>query len=254
VIEPMTEAQKLGAVFYDPLSIPSPGEVFAALNKECHPNWLTFGIPVAAPVTTDRNQLALAVGVLVANGYIAVEAQDGQQVKNIGRDILSVAKSLGISKNLMSRGNSLIEFAKNNAWDSLADELEATENEVKRTMVEQKDRSLVSLISAAAWLRGVDVATKIILSDDSLRGIALIRQPELARHLASELEALPERVKKRPLVVQVRQCLDYVAVQLESMGSTPDEERPVLKNIHDKCTQLVSAIFSRSGMATLSSP
>ena len=87
----MTESQKKGALFSDDLSIPSAGEVFAALNAPCHPNWVTLLTPATAPVTTDRAQLALAVGVLAANGYIAVEAQDGQQVKNIGREMMSLA-------------------------------------------------------------------------------------------------------------------------------------------------------------------
>ena len=82
----MTEPQKKAAVFLDVLSVPSPGEVFAAINKACRPNWATLVTPATAPVTTERPQLALAVGVLTANGYVAVEAQDGQQVKNVGRE------------------------------------------------------------------------------------------------------------------------------------------------------------------------
>ena len=63
-----------------------------------------------------------------------------------------------------------MEFAANDAWDSLADELEATENEVKASMVEQKDHVLVTLTSAAAWLRGLDVATQVVLSSETLQG------------------------------------------------------------------------------------
>jgi len=72
----ITEQQRGEAVFLDALSIPCPGEVFVALNKACRPNWATLVTPATAPVTTDRSQLALVVGVLAANGYIAVEAQD----------------------------------------------------------------------------------------------------------------------------------------------------------------------------------
>ena len=184
-IPPMTEAQRGEAVFLDAMSIPCPGEVFVALNKVCRPNWATLVTPATAPVTTDRAQLALAVGVLAANGYIAVEAQDGQQVRNVGREIMSVAKALGVSQSLLGRGNSLMEFAENNAWEALADELEATENEVKATMVEQKDRDLVCMTSAAAWLRGFEIASGVVLATESLQGIEVIRQPELASKLAA---------------------------------------------------------------------
>ena len=38
--------------------------------------------------------MALNLGGLIADGYIAVEAEDAQQVKNIGADIMALAKPL----------------------------------------------------------------------------------------------------------------------------------------------------------------
>ena len=245
-ISAMTASQKQEAVFLDKLSIPCPGEVFAAMNKACRPNWVTFVTPATAPVTTDRAQLAMIVGVLASNGYIAVEAQDGQQVKNVGREMMAMAKALGVSENLMGRGTCLMEFAENNAWDSLADELEATENEIKTTMVEQKDHNLVTLTSAAAWLRGLDVATTVVLATNTLQGIAVLRQSELARHLASQIGSLPERMKNGTLASQLKKTLDDVAGLLENMGSAPETERMALQKIHEKTAMLVQLIFISS--------
>ena len=36
-----------------------------------------------------------------------------------------------MSENVLSRGNSINEFAENSEWDALQEELEATQNEVK---------------------------------------------------------------------------------------------------------------------------
>jgi len=246
VIAPMTESQKQAAVFLDALSIPSPGEVFAALNKSSHPNWAALITPAEAPLTTDRSQLALAVGVMAANGYIAVEAQDGQQVKNIGREMMTSAKALGVSQNLMGRGDSLMEFAANDAWDSLADELEATENEVKASMVEQKDHVLVTLTSAAAWLRGLDVATQVVLSSETLQGASLIRQQELARRLSIQLDTLPERMKHDGLVSRVKATLDNVTQLLGSHPDSIEAERRMIQQIHDSTSGLVKEILSSS--------
>ncbi len=108
--------------------------MFAALNKQCKPNW---GAQARGPINTaysDRAQAALNLGGLIADGYIAVEAQDGQQVKNLGRDILALAKNLGISKEILARGNSIQQFADDNDWPALREELESTQNEVKQEM------------------------------------------------------------------------------------------------------------------------
>jgi len=98
----------------DSISIPTPGELFAALEKSGKTNWAgQYRGPI--PVTyRDRAQIALNLGGLIADGFIAVEAKDGQQVKNIGADIVKLAKALGVSEKLLGRGNSINEFAENN--------------------------------------------------------------------------------------------------------------------------------------------
>jgi len=253
-ISPLTEQQRGEAVFLDAISIPCPGEVFVALNKVCRPNWATLVTPATAPVTTDRAQLALAVGVLAANGYIAVEAQDGQQVRNVGREIMTLAKALGVSQSLLGRGNSLMEFAENNAWEALADELEATENEVKTTMVDQKDKDLVALTSAAAWIRGLEIASGVILGSDSLQGLEVIRQPDLAAKLASQLGSLPARLKGAPQVASTKQALESAATLLMANGTSKDDLRRNLQRIHEESAAAVKTILTSSTAVAAASP
>src|SRR4029450_9309150 len=118
----------------DSISIPTPGELFAALEKPGKTNRSgQYRGPM--PMTyRNRAQIALNLGGLIADGFIAVEAKDSQQVKNIGSDIIKLAKALGVSENLLSRGNSINEFAEHSEWDTVQEELEATENEVKSSM------------------------------------------------------------------------------------------------------------------------
>ena len=142
------------AIRTDSISIPTPGELFAALSKPGKPNWIG---QYRGPVPTtyrDRAQIALNLGGLIADGFIAVEAKDSQQVKNIGSDIIKLAKALGVSENLLRRGNSINEFAENDDWDTLQEELEATQNEVKSSMQSHSDQDLVILVSLGGWIRG----------------------------------------------------------------------------------------------------
>src|SRR5438034_11421141 len=101
------------AVRSDSISIPTPGELFAALGKSEKTNW-SGQYRGAMPVTyRNRAQIALNLGGLIADGFIAVEAKDSQQVKNIGSDIIKLAKALGVSEHLLGRGKSINEFAEN---------------------------------------------------------------------------------------------------------------------------------------------
>src|SRR6266705_7205165 len=83
------------AIKNDSISIPTPGELFAALEKPGKPNWSgQYRGPI--PMTyRNRAQIALNLGGLIADGFIAVEAKDSQQVKNIGSDIMKLSKALG---------------------------------------------------------------------------------------------------------------------------------------------------------------
>lgn len=238
--EDLTSRQMKEAAYIDGISVPSPGEIFAAINKMSRPNWAMISNGGVAPTTTNRAQLALAVGLLVTNGFIAVEAQDGQQVKNIGRDVMTLSKALGVSKHILSRGNNLIEFSDHSEWDTLRQELEATENEVKTTMIEQQDRNLVTLISAGAWLRGLDVATKIIETHYSPEEAALLNEPALARHLVADLEKLSPKLKNDPFVMQVKTTLTEIAMILEKKDH--HFSREVIVEIKEKTSHIIKVI------------
>jgi hypothetical protein len=69
--------QMARAIRHDSISIPTPGELFAALEKPGKPNWTgQFRGPIATAYR-NRPQIALNLGGLIADGFIAVEAQDG---------------------------------------------------------------------------------------------------------------------------------------------------------------------------------
>src|SRR5262249_35893902 len=98
----------------DSISIPTPGELFAALGKTGKTNWSAQSRGPIPVTYSNRAQIALNLGGLIADGFIAVEAKDGQQVKNIGSDIMKLEKAVGVSKQLVSRGNSINEFHEHN--------------------------------------------------------------------------------------------------------------------------------------------
>ena len=128
------------AVTDDSFSVPTPGELLAALNKVGKPNWQAQYRPPIPTAYTSRPQIALNLGGLIADGYLAVEAEDSQQVKNIGKDIINLAKALGVSKSILARGSSITDFAEKNEWNTLKEELEETQNEVKQAMTDQHDQ------------------------------------------------------------------------------------------------------------------
>lgn len=205
------------AIRTDAITIPTPGETFAALGKPAKPDWTaTFRGPIAMNYKT-RAQIALNLGGLIADGFIAIEAQDSQQVKNTGGDILKMAKALGVSENILARGNSINQFAENDEWPALQEELEATQNEVKASMQSHRDQDLVILVSLGGWIRGTQVVSSVVAKNYDARLAQALRQPELLRFIHSKLAAISPDLQGDPLVKSV----DAQLQGIEKIVATP---------------------------------
>jgi hypothetical protein len=61
------------AIKNDAISIPTPGELFAALSKPGKPNWSGQYRAPMAMTYRNRAQIALNLGGLIADGFVAVE-------------------------------------------------------------------------------------------------------------------------------------------------------------------------------------
>src|SRR5438552_9033873 len=209
----------------DAITIPTPGELFAALQKPGKPNW-TGAYRAPIPTTyKNRAQLALNLGGLIADGFIAVEAQDSQQVKNIGSDVLKLAKALGVSQKLLGRGSSINEFAENNEWDTLQEELEATQNEVKASMQSHADQDLVILVTLGGWIRGTQVVTSPTDQNYNEQSAKVLRQPAIVHFMQSKINEISPELRSEPLVKDVSAKLGKIE-KLVSFppGKTPDIE------------------------------
>jgi len=244
------EAQRLSAdqmakaVRTDSISVPTPGELFAALAKTEKINWSAqYRGPM--PMTySNRAQIALNLGGLIADGFIAVEAKDGQQVKNIGSDIMKLGKALGVSEQLLSRGNSINEFAEHNEWDTLQAELEATENEVKSSMQSHADQELVILVTLGGWIRGTQVVTGAIVKNYNESAARVLRQPALVHFMQAKLNEISPELRQEPLVKSMSEQLNGI----EKLVSFPESKAPTVeevKRVNEAVGKLMTEIESK---------
>ena len=228
------------AVRTDAISIPTPGELFAAIEKPGKTDWSgQYRGPM--PITyRNRAQIALNLGGLIADGFIAVEAKDSQQVKNIGSDIIKLAKALGVSENLLKRGNSINEFAENNEWDTLQEELEATQNEVKSSMQSHNDQDLVILVSLGGWIRGTQVVSGAIARNYDERSAKVLRQPALVKFMQSKINEISPELRSEPLVKDVSEELTGI----EKLVSFPADKAPTVDDVR-KVKEAVGKVMEK---------
>ena len=231
----LTPQEITSAARLDNFSIPTPGETLTALSKHGKLDWAAKYRPPIATNYPSRPQMALNLGGLIADGYIAVEAEDTQQVKNIGRDISSLAKGLGVQREIIDRGKSLEEKAQDKLWDTLKEELEATQNEVKLAMADKNDSDLVALVTVGGWIRGMEVISGHIAQHYSEDAAKVLRQPAIVSFLRSKLEALPEKLRDDPAVKRTRMKL----LEIETTVAFPQDKAPTVDDVK-KLNQLAT--------------
>lgn len=223
---PSLSKEELSAAAGDEyLSMPMPEELFAALGKKGRIDWSVFIRNAPTATFTNRQQIALNLGALVADGYLAVEAQDKQQVKNIAKDIRTLAKGLGVEEELVSRGNSIVQFAEAGQWETLMEEIEAAQNDVINAMMSHKDQELVTLVMLGGWLRGTEVVSSYIAKHYQQETARVLRQPFVVDHFVQKLAKMPKKVVDTPLMSAVRLALfDIKKAVTFGTEVTPSEE------------------------------
>ncbi|HEY0793484.1 MAG TPA: hypothetical protein VGD78_20650, partial [Chthoniobacterales bacterium] len=217
--------------------VPLPSEVFNVLDKLGTPDWKG---ELRAPAIRNRGQrpqIALLLGAVVAEGFVAVEATDRERVKQIGRDVLELARAIGVEKTVLARTNSILSKADASDWKGVRQELDGALTDVRNAMIELQDAQLAHLVSLGGWLRGTEVLTDIVNKDYSPDGADLLNQPDLLRYFQERLAGMPSRVRGNHLVSRIEKSLAEISPLL-SQKLTPAS----VKRINEITSQMVRAI------------
>src|SRR5580700_3374458 len=235
------DLSKFPATQLDDIVVPLPSEVFNVLDKLGSPNWQEQLREPKVKNRGEREQIALLLGSVVAEGFVAVEAADKARVKTIGRDVLELARAIGVESTVLTRTNSIVTKADSGDWISVRRELDGALTDVKNAMIQLQDAQLAHLVSLGGWLRGTEVLTAIVQKSYSPDGADLLNQPDLLRYFQQRLADMPPRMRNNALVSRIQKGLDEIS-PLINQKLTPGS----VKRINEITGQMVKAIDSRA--------
>ncbi|MEP6955486.1 MAG: hypothetical protein ABI883_01570, partial [Chthoniobacterales bacterium] len=172
--------------------VPLPNEVFGALDKLGGVNWKEYVRSSKGITFNERPRIALLLGTVIADGFIAVQAEDAPAVKEIGQRVLGLAKFIGVGNSIVPHAKAITEAADKRNWVNVRQELDRTQNSVQQAMTEMKDEKLSHLVSLGGWLRGTEVLTSVVNKRFSTDGAELLHQPDLLGYFQERLQAMPE--------------------------------------------------------------
>ena len=239
---PKIDVGALPAKIVDDVVVPVPTEVFGVLDKLGSPNWhavLRRTLNVAPG--GERPKVALLLGTVIAEGFIAVEAQEPEEVKKIGRNVLSLAGAIGVRKSVISRTNSIIDAADKKDWKRVRVELDGASQDVKQSMIELKDEQLAQLVSLGGWLRGTEALTQVVSKNYSKDAAELLHQPALVDHFQRQIDAMSPRLQRHPLVKKVRSQLPEIRALIEDPDSISAQKVNQIRTITEELVKEISA-------------
>src|SRR4029077_17881120 len=194
------------------------------------------------PNFTERPRIALLLGAVIADGFIAVQAEDAPTVKDIGQRVLTLAKGIGVGNSITPHAKAITEAADKRNWENVRQELDRTQNSVQPEMNEVHDEKQPTLVSLGACVVGTEVLTSVVTEHFSSDGAELLHQPDLLSYFQTRLQAMPEFNLK--LLQDIHEAL--IAVRpLIDVGDAHISPASV-KKINEITTRLGEAITKKS--------
>ena len=200
------------AALVDGVLVPVPSEVFGSLDRFAESNWKQVQRLELARTrpSSEQAQTALRLGAVIGEGFIAVEAQDVDEIKDIGKTVLTLALALGVEKSVLKRGNSIVDCAENGQWVAVRREWSAVNADVKEAMVKLQSEQISQLVSFGGWLRGTEALTALVLQHYAAAGSALLHQSVVLDYFDARMGKMSGKIKGNSIVAQSGKIISTV--------------------------------------------
>lgn len=170
--------------------------------------------------STDRTKLALTVGLLLADGFFAVEAEQFFDLEPIGRSLLQHAKVLGSGTRVSSYMKSVLEKGALSDWDELKNELARAQLDVEKEMVLIRDVDAANLISVGGWLRAFEIGCAASLNPYDPKKASILSRPDIVEYFVLNFETMEPRIQNGEVVKKIRMGLEDIKKRVD----IPDQE------------------------------
>lgn len=198
----------------------SPAALFAAMAQGVRPQWRPLfreTVPHSAP---DRYKAALGLGAIVADCYLAAEARDAQQVRNLLRDMTELEMMLGIHRQMSSLRQKPAELAENGDWKAVRAEIALLVASHAQFLAEQKDEVLAELESLGCWVRTIHITAQFCAKQPKPPLRPCVWSPGLTSSLAARAAKLSTARPDATLLALTKSLQELEAVWKEGSGIT----------------------------------
>ncbi len=233
--------QELGINIY---TAPSISKIFAQLdNLPAIPEeYVLRRRPERMP--TDTGNLALEMGYLMADGFIAVRSGHMNDIKPIALDLTRYGKAMGVGERMNMHSASLLENAEKGQLEKFKENLSATQGDVNAELTALRDPDLAHLIALGGWIRALDASAAAIENRFDAAQAATIFYADAPEYFDEVLGYLNPQTGSKLKVARMRAILREMTSQMKlAPGEAPTLEK--VRALHATTQRLSTLVVGK---------
>jgi hypothetical protein len=188
----------------------------------------------------DRGVVALSLGVVIADGFLAVNSDQILDLRDIGGAVLKHAKILGSGKGAIRHVKTILENSALEELGVLKDELAKTQLDVEAEMVLLRDVDIAHLVGLGGWLRALEIASRSSVDPFKPERAKKLARVDIVAYFVHSLSELDPKVRANENIKRIDRRLKQVLKVLETPGG-PDGTltQAQVRDLAVKSTELV---------------
>lgn len=206
----------------------NPSELYTRLSAATRPQWRTLYRPTVTRCLDGRQQAALGLGAVTADLFLAAQARDAQQVRNLMQDEETIEKTLGLITPMAARRTEMLSAAENADWPALITAIDKLTTAHRRHFREQKDEPLAELAYIGEWLRALQICHAVAIQKELDDYRLAIGSPALIVEMNRRLDTI------NPGGTESSRCLKVLHRHLNNLGKLWPEGDHTYSNLPDR--------------------
>ena len=186
---------------------------------------------------TDTGSLALEMGYLLADGFLAVRSGHMNEIKPIALDLTRFGKAIGVGEKMNSHSASLLEHAEKGQLEEFKRILASTQGDVNAELAAMRDPDLAHLLALGGWVRALEAAAAAIENKFDAAQAAVIFYADAPAYFNEMLGCLNPKTASKLRVAEMSALLSALQQEMSlAEGEQPTLEK--VQSVHRTATRI----------------
>lgn len=181
----------------------------------------------SARLSTASGRVALEMGFLLADGFIAVCSGHMNDVKPIALELNRYGRALGVGGKMEAHSAALLEQAEKGNKRRFKQILTGTQSDVNAELADLGDPDLAHLIALGGWVRAYEASAAALCDEFSVEDAEIIFYPDAPDYFSAILRGIDPATARKLEIGQMCALLD----ELTRLMTLAEGEVPTLEKV-----------------------